>query len=110
MAKVCHASFQKENIIQAIKDGVPASIIKDDLERVAKRQDELAALMESSDSEPRPLIHPTMSRRYKSEISALTKALSAGGCGSQRTGTRTDREDRSSPNFQRQSDLGQSIA
>lgn len=54
---------EKENIIQAIKDGVPASIVKDELERVAKRQDELAALMESQDVEPRPLIHPTMLRR-----------------------------------------------
>ena len=70
---------EKENIIQAIKDGVPASMVKDELERVAKRQDELATLMESQDVEPRPLIHPTMSRRYRSEISALTSALTNGG-------------------------------
>ena len=34
--------------------------------------------MQSSNDDPRPLIHPTMSRRYKNEISVLTKALSAG--------------------------------
>ncbi|TNC82824.1 MAG: resolvase [Oleiphilus sp.] len=70
---------EKENIIQAIKDGFPASMVKDELERVAKRQDELAALMDSQDEEPRPLIHSTMSRRYRSEISALTSALTNGG-------------------------------
>ena len=69
---------EKENIVQAIKDGVPASMVKDELERVVKRQKELVAQMESGDDEPRPLIHPTMSRRYKNEIYVLTKALSTG--------------------------------
>ena len=78
-AEAAKLTKEKENIIQAIKDGVPASMVKDELERLAMRQDELAALMESHQEEPRPLIHPTMSRRYRNEISALTIALSNGG-------------------------------
>ena len=32
---------QRENIIQAIKDGVPAAEVKDDLARIATRREEL---------------------------------------------------------------------
>ncbi len=78
-AEAAKLAKEKENIVQAIKDGIPASMVKDELEQVAKRQDELAALMESHQEEPRPLIHPTMSRRYRNEISALTSALTNGG-------------------------------
>lgn len=54
-------------------------MVKDKLERVVKRQYELVALMENSNDEPRPLIHPTMSRRNMSEIAALTNTLTHGG-------------------------------
>jgi DNA invertase Pin-like site-specific DNA recombinase len=49
-----------------------------------KEADELAALMKQQDEEPRPLIHPTMSRRYRSKIDALMKALGDGGAGEAR--------------------------
>ena len=77
-AEAAKLTKERENIVQAIKDGVPASMIKDDLVRVSARLEELAALTENESDEPRPLIHPTMSRRYRSEIEALTKALSDG--------------------------------
>ena len=77
-AEATKLTKERENIVQAIKDGVPASMIKDDLARVSARLDELSALTENAHDEPRPLIHPTMSRRYRSEIEALTKALSDG--------------------------------
>ena len=77
-AEATKLTKERENIVQAIKDGVPASMIKDDLARVSARLDELSALTENEHDEPRPLIHPTMSRRYRSEIEALTKALSDG--------------------------------
>ncbi len=67
---------EKENIIQAIKDGVAASLVKDELENVSMKIDELAKLMKNRDDEPRPLIHPTMARRYRKEIVAPQKALS----------------------------------
>lgn len=54
-------------------------MLKDELESVAKRQNELATLMKSQDEEPRPLIHPTMSRRYRSETDSLANALAHGG-------------------------------
>jgi site-specific DNA recombinase len=65
----------KESIIQAIKDGVPASMIKDELVRISTRQDALTELMEAQSDEPQPLIHPTMSRRYRKAIVGLHKAL-----------------------------------
>jgi hypothetical protein len=36
---------QRENIIQAIKDGVPATEVKDDLARIVMRREELEALL-----------------------------------------------------------------
>ena len=37
---------QREHLIQAIKDGVPAAEVKDDLARIAARREELEALLE----------------------------------------------------------------
>ena len=67
---------EKENIIQAIKDGVAASLVKDELEQVSMKIDDLADLMKNRNDEPHALIHPTMARRYRKEIVALRKALS----------------------------------
>jgi site-specific DNA recombinase len=66
---------EKENIIQAIKDGVPAAMIKDELARITARQEELDYLAKTQSDEPRPLVHPTMARRYQEQIKALCKAL-----------------------------------
>jgi len=43
---------QRENIIQAIKDGVPASEVKDDLARIAARREELEALLAGTKEDP----------------------------------------------------------
>ncbi len=66
---------EKENIVQAIKDGVPASMIKDDLIRVANRQEELEELLALQKQAPKPLIHPSMASRYRAEVQNLRKAL-----------------------------------
>ena len=49
----------RERLIQAIKDGVPASEVKDDLARIAARREELEALLEGTTEEP-VLLHPNM--------------------------------------------------
>lgn len=67
---------ERENIIQAIKDGVPADMIKDDLIRISEQQENLKKLMDSHCDEPQPLVHPTMSRRYREEVKALHKSMS----------------------------------
>jgi len=65
---------EQENIIQAIKDGIPAHQIKDELEAVTRRREELGPLLEVQD-EPRPLLHPAMAQRYRAEIKNLRACL-----------------------------------
>ena len=54
---------QRENIIQAIKDGVPATEVKDDLARVVMRREELQTLLAGTKEEP-VLLHPIMAAEY----------------------------------------------
>ncbi|MCG7870525.1 MAG: recombinase family protein [Candidatus Thiodiazotropha lotti] len=67
---------ERENIIDAIKAGVSGALVKDDLERVAARQEELKALLDRAPEEPRPLLHPAMAKRYREEVRALRTLLS----------------------------------
>jgi site-specific DNA recombinase len=75
-AEAARLEKERENIIQAIKDGVPAEMIKDDLIRISEQQENLKKLMASDCDEPQPLVHPTMSRRYREEVKALHKSMS----------------------------------
>ncbi|MFI0416398.1 MAG: recombinase family protein [Candidatus Thiodiazotropha sp.] len=68
-------SKERENIIRAIKDGVSGALVKDDLERVAARQEKLEELLSCAPEEPRPLLHPAMARRYREEVRSLHKSL-----------------------------------
>ena len=69
---------ERENLVQALKDGVGASLIKDDLERVTARIDELEVLIEAvSQNAEKPLIHPKMAQRYKQAINQLCQSLNA---------------------------------
>jgi hypothetical protein len=67
---------EKANIIQAIKDGVPADMIKDELETISERAQELEAKLTAAGTEPRPFIHPAMAGRYRASVKALCLALS----------------------------------
>ncbi len=66
---------ERENIIRAIKDGVAADLVKDDLTAVAKKQEEIEAQLADAPAQPRPLIHPAMARRYRADVKALREAL-----------------------------------
>jgi len=96
-------SKDKENIIQAIKDGVPASMVKDELEQVSAKLDELASSMKEQDQGQQPLIHPSMARRYREQIENLRGLLEGGQAGQAREHVReaidkivlTPKEDRS---------------
>jgi ATP dependent DNA ligase domain len=61
---------QRENIIQAIKDGVPATEVKDDLARVVMRREELENLLAGTKEEPVPL-HPNMAAEYHKRVANL---------------------------------------
>ena len=66
---------QRENIIQAIKDGVPATEVKDDLARIVTRREELEALLAGTKEEP-ALLHPNMGAEYRKQVANLAQALS----------------------------------
>src|SRR5262245_42171848 len=58
---------QRENFIQAIKDGVPAIEVKDDLARIAARREDLEALLAETKEEP-VLLHPNMAEHYRKQV------------------------------------------
>ncbi|WP_374188943.1 recombinase family protein [Thalassotalea euphylliae] len=64
----------KENIIEAIKNGIPASEIKDSLMAIANRRDSIEAYLKEQD-EPQVLLHPSMAKRYQQEIKSLRVSL-----------------------------------
>jgi site-specific DNA recombinase len=66
----------RENLIQAIKDGVPAAEVKDDLARVAARRDELESLLADTKDEP-VMLHPAMAEHYRAQVAALAEALTS---------------------------------
>jgi DNA invertase Pin-like site-specific DNA recombinase len=66
----------KANLIQAIKDGVPASEIKDDLARITARREELESLLTGTQEEP-VLLHPNMAEFYRRQVADLAQALNA---------------------------------
>ncbi|MCP4339661.1 MAG: hypothetical protein GY799_12420 [Desulfobulbaceae bacterium] len=78
------AKLKKEraNIIQAIKDGVPEDLIKDELEQTSTRQGELKTQIEDQSKEVRPLIHPAMGQRYRKAVNDL-RASSRDGQGAE---------------------------
>ena len=66
----------RERLIQAIKDGVPATEVKDDLARIAARREELDALLEGTSEQP-VLLHPNMAMHYRAQVARLADILNA---------------------------------
>jgi site-specific DNA recombinase len=66
----------RERLNQAIKDGVPASEVRDDLARIAARREELEALLDGTTEEP-VLLHPNMAAHYRAQVARLAEALNA---------------------------------
>ena len=65
---------EKQKIIEAIKNGIPASEIKDELDQIVARRTEIEAYLETTEEAP-VLLHPNMALRYQQEVNALTAAL-----------------------------------
>lgn len=65
-------SIEKErsNLIQALKDGVAASLVKDDLEQVTARKEKLEHALNKC-PEIKPLFHPAMSSRFYQAVKDL---------------------------------------
>ncbi len=75
-ARAEHAKLarERERLIQAIKDGVPASEVKDDLARVAARREELEGVLATTTEEPL-LLHPAMAEHYRRQVGDLARRL-----------------------------------
>ncbi|GAB1261485.1 recombinase family protein [Aurantivibrio plasticivorans] len=69
---------ERERLIQAIKDGIPASMVKDDLESVSERIEKAEQALTVQPA-LKPLIHPAMASRYHQAIKDLKASLNADG-------------------------------
>tara|TARA_R110001599_G_scaffold353823_1_gene599132 strand:+ start:5542 stop:7224 length:1683 start_codon:yes stop_codon:yes gene_type:complete len=65
---------ERENLIQAIKDGIAASMVKDDLERVSARCEEVKARLDAHPA-AKPLLHPAMAARFQRSVMDLAGVL-----------------------------------
>ena len=66
---------EKENIIQAIKDGLPGSMFKDELEKLECRTNELKSLTSDQSGPKKAVVQPCMASRYRKGIGNLRKLL-----------------------------------
>jgi len=65
---------ERANIIQAIKDGMPADLLKDDLLAVTDRLEKLDVILQAK-PKTEPLLHPAMAQRYHKSINELSVLL-----------------------------------
>ena len=70
---------ERANILKAIREGIGAALVRDDLERIAARLEALEDQISQGSTDPRPLLHPAMARRYREEVAALRETLSRSG-------------------------------
>jgi DNA invertase Pin-like site-specific DNA recombinase len=68
----------KENIIEAIKSGIPASEVRASLDKIIKRREEIEAFLLEQE-EPQAFLHPSMAEHYKKEINELIASLNQDG-------------------------------
>jgi len=67
---------ERDNLIQAIKDGIPASAVKDDLARVTQEIERTEEKLQNRQNlDDKPFLHPAMAERYKAGITELIDAL-----------------------------------
>ena len=74
---------RREQVIQSIYNDIDPRMIREESKYIADRMEQLE-LEESRDQDappPKPLVHPTMAKRYRKEVENLRKALE-GECNS----------------------------
>ncbi len=72
------AQLERERIrmVEAIKNGVPAEMIKEDAERISSRMEVLKSAL-SNEPAAEPILHPAMADMYTREVQRLIKTLTA---------------------------------
>ena len=64
----------KDKLIKAITGGVPGAEVKEPMERIMVRREELEQVLDTTE-EASVLLHPNMADRYQQEINALRESL-----------------------------------
>jgi site-specific DNA recombinase len=72
--ELCRVQAEIGKLIQALKDGVPASIVKDALIALEAQQAELRARLDRS-VQPPLLLHPNMADLYREKVTQLARGL-----------------------------------
>jgi site-specific DNA recombinase len=72
--ELCRVQAEIGKLIQALKDGVPASIVKDALIALDAQQAELRARLDRS-VQPPPLLHPNMADLYRDKVTQLARGF-----------------------------------
>ena len=67
-------AVKREKLMETLYSGVHASLLKDDLEFIHQRRDEITSLLEAGEDAP-VLLHPNMAQRYHGEVRSLIEAL-----------------------------------
>ncbi len=65
---------ERARMVEAIKDGVPPEMIRDDAQRIAARMDMLKRELEQVE-DPAPILHPAIADMYTREVTRLIETL-----------------------------------
>jgi site-specific DNA recombinase len=76
-AELARLTRELDRLVQAIMDGFSVAQAKDKAKALERRKEELAARLHDTTDDP-IVIHPSMSQRYRQQISALRQALNEG--------------------------------
>ena len=76
-AKLKKLAKQKDNIMQAIKDGLPAAEFKEELLAIADEREQLNSLIDHAEHPPATL-KPDLNKRYLEEIARLQENMTQG--------------------------------
>ncbi|MEO0624691.1 MAG: recombinase family protein [Pseudomonadota bacterium] len=70
------AKLERERVrmVEAIKGGMPAEMLREDAQRIAARMDVLKRELENAD-EPAPILHPAVADMYAREVGRLIETL-----------------------------------
>ncbi len=69
---------ERVNLIQALKDGVPTALVKDDLIRVTDQKEKIEASLKERPA-IKPFIHPAMATRFHQSVKDLRHELNQDG-------------------------------
>lgn len=77
-SELAGARKERENLIQALKDGIPASMVKDDLKHASDKIAQLERTL-SKQPEVKPFLHPAMASRFHQAVKDLKESINAQG-------------------------------